>query len=102
MALTNALAVGYEDPALEGQNITFTCASNQILIGPNTSTCMENGEWEPDPREVACTGTPVTTTTSLVTTIGTCNASISELIIIIVYVVFTRPLFTENMFVYFY
>ena len=56
MELTNALAVDYEDPALEGQNITFTCASSLTLSGPNISTCMENGEWEPDPREVECTG----------------------------------------------
>ena len=56
MELTNAVAVDYEDPALDGQNITFTCASSQILSGPNTSTCMGNGEWEPDPREIECTG----------------------------------------------
>ena len=24
------------------------------VIGPNSSTCMGNGEWEPDPREVRC------------------------------------------------
>ena len=55
MELTNAIAVGYEDPALERQNITFTCRPGQVLNGSNTSTCMGNGEWEPDPREVECT-----------------------------------------------
>ena len=56
MELTGALAVGYEDPALEEQNITFTCPAEQMLDGSNTSICMENGEWKPDPREVQCIG----------------------------------------------
>jgi hypothetical protein len=75
MELTNAIALGYEDPALEGQTITFVCVSRLILSGPNISTCMGNGEWEPDPREVECTGSTVTVTTSgtalITTTIGT-------------------------------
>ena len=54
MELTNARAVGYVDPALEGQNITFTCAPGQTLSGSNSSTCMGNGKWEPDPRDVEC------------------------------------------------
>ena len=45
----------HEDPALKGENITFTCLSGAILNGPNSSTCIGNGEWEPDPREVECT-----------------------------------------------
>ena len=48
--------MGYEDPAREGQNISFICPSGQALSGPNSSICMENGEWEPDPGEVECTG----------------------------------------------
>ena len=73
MEQTTALAEGYVDPALEGRTVTFICPRGQILNGSNSSTCMGNGEWEPDPREVECTGTPVTTTTSVVTTaIGTC------------------------------
>ena len=91
MELTNAIVVGYVDPALEGQTTTFTCSTGQILNGFNSSTCMGNGEWEPDPREVECTGTPVTTGSlvTTVTTIGTptyhvmmYNASVSELKII--------------------
>jgi hypothetical protein len=70
MEVTSALAVGYIDPALEGQSITFICPRGQILNGANSSTCMENGEWEPDPREIECTGSTVTTGTPL--TIGTC------------------------------
>ena len=56
MELTIALAIDYVDPALEGQIITFACPPHQILNGSNSSTCMGNGEWEPDPREVECTG----------------------------------------------
>ena len=48
--------MGYEDPSLEGDSIMFTCTSGLELSGPNSSTCMGNGEWEPDPGEVNCTG----------------------------------------------
>ena len=72
MEVTNARALDYVDPALEGQNITFICPSpGQALSGPNSSICMGNGEWDPDPGEVECTGQPVTTGT---TTLGvTCT-----------------------------
>ena len=50
----DVIVVGYEDPALEGENITFTCPTGAILTGPNASTCARNGGWEPDPREVVC------------------------------------------------
>ena len=56
MELTNALALDYVDLALEGQNITFACPTGQTLNGSNSSTCMGNGEWAPDPREVECIG----------------------------------------------
>ena len=56
MELTNASAVGYEDPAQEGQTITFTCPPGQMLNGSTYSTCMGNGEWEPDPGDVECIG----------------------------------------------
>lgn len=46
------------NPALEGANITFTCADSGLtLVGPNSSVCLSNGQWEPDPREVECRGT---------------------------------------------
>ena len=70
MDLTNALAVGYNDPAREGQTIRFTCPHGWILNGSNSSTCMGNGEWKPDPRGVECAGTTVTTSITS-TTIGT-------------------------------
>ena len=44
------------NPSLEGSTVNFTCPPGLVLIGPNLATCMENGEWEPDPREVRCTG----------------------------------------------
>ena len=76
MELTNALAVGYEDPALEGQNITFTCPPRQMLNGSNASSCTGDGEWEPDPRKVECTGIGVSiATTGVPTLLGTINAS---------------------------
>ena len=43
-------------PALEGTNITFSCPPGLILTGPNTSTCMRNGNWEPNPQRVKCLG----------------------------------------------
>ena len=44
------------DPATEGTKVNFTCPHGLELIGPNTSTCMENGVWVPDPMEVTCKG----------------------------------------------
>ena len=41
-------------PVMEGSNVSFSCHSEFILSGPNSSTCMRNGEWEPDPRKVEC------------------------------------------------
>lgn len=48
--------MNYTDPAVEGSNVTFSCPSGLILTGPSVATCMRNGKWEPDPREVACKG----------------------------------------------
>ena len=49
----------YSDPTLriQGTIIIFKCPSEMLLIGPNATTCMGNGEWEPDPRETTCKGT---------------------------------------------
>ena len=43
-------------PALIGTTATFDCPSGQRLTGPNATTCMENGHWEPDTSEVKCVG----------------------------------------------
>jgi hypothetical protein len=50
----------YEDLALVGTIVTFSCLSglpDMVLTGPNTSTCTGNGEWEPDPMDATCKGT---------------------------------------------
>ena len=48
--------IGYSDPAVEGTSVYFSCHLELVLTGPNISTCVRNGEWEPDPREVECRG----------------------------------------------
>ena len=48
------------NPAIEGTNVTFICAPGLILNGPNISTCMRNGEWEPDPQKLRCLGDYIT------------------------------------------
>ena len=47
---------GYNDPALEGANVTLSCSSDRILIGPTSLTCTSDGEWRPDPRSAQCIG----------------------------------------------
>ena len=49
-------AMGFSHPAALGSNATFSCPLGLEMTGPNSSICMENGEWEPDPREIACKG----------------------------------------------
>ena len=44
------------DVIVEGTFITFKCFDGSVPTGPNISTCMEDGEWSPDPRKVLCTG----------------------------------------------
>ena len=43
-------------PALEGAVITFSCPKSLDLTGPNTSTCMANGQWKEDLQNVDCKG----------------------------------------------
>ena len=73
--LTNALALSYVDPALEGQIITYACSPGhgQMLNGSNRSICMENGKWEPDPQGVKCTGVHVLVA-PVATTLGILSA----------------------------
>ena len=37
------------EPAMEGATVTFECPPQYFLTGPNTTICVGNGEWEPDP-----------------------------------------------------
>ena len=55
---SSIVVVGYNDtiPSLEGNTVNYTCYPGVKLTGPNMSTCMENGNWEPDPRNVNCIG----------------------------------------------
>ena len=46
----------YREPLLSGAAVSFSCPPGLALNGPNTTTCMENGEWEPDPSLVSCVG----------------------------------------------
>ena len=48
--------IGFTNPALEGTSIMLHCPARLTLIGPESSTCMGNGKWEPDPGEVECIG----------------------------------------------
>ena len=42
-------------PALSGDNITFQCSSGLVLVGPSSSMCTDEGQWEPHPRVLRCT-----------------------------------------------
>ena len=39
---------------VNGDSIIFECSPGKTLIGPNTTTCMEDGQWYPDTGEVEC------------------------------------------------
>ena len=52
----NVTVLGYREPAIEGSTIFFICPPELELVGARTSTCVENRQWKPDPREVECKG----------------------------------------------
>lgn len=36
-----------------GTTVSFNCSEpGQVLVGPNTATCMESGQWVPDPSQL--------------------------------------------------
>ena len=37
--------IGFREPATRGANLTLACDSGLMFTGPNSSICMENGEW---------------------------------------------------------
>lgn len=41
---------------LVGSVATISCPPEMVLIGPNVTTCMENGYWELDPESTVCKG----------------------------------------------
>ena len=49
----------YREPAIVGTTISFNCSQpEEVLIGPDTVTCMDDGQWEPDPHQIqiSCKG----------------------------------------------
>ena len=48
--------LGYTDTVVEGTTVTFQCPVGLVLERHSSSTCMENGKWEPVLYEVNCTG----------------------------------------------
>ena len=49
-------AMGYVNPGIRGSVVSFRCPTGLELVGPNTTICMRNGEWEPGPMETDCIG----------------------------------------------
>ena len=41
---------------IEGSAVTYSCSPGLKVIESNKSTCMDNGQWEPDPLDVTCAG----------------------------------------------
>ena len=46
--------LGSTNPVLVGMSIMLHCLPEKTLIGPENITCMENGEWEPNPGNAVC------------------------------------------------
>ena len=45
---------GYNGFPIEGSIVRFSCPSGQVLFGPDSAKCTENGEWEPDLSQTMC------------------------------------------------
>ena len=59
------IITGDTKAATSGRNVTLSCTMGEVLSGPRLSTCMGNGEWEPDPREAFCVHVDANTTQTL-------------------------------------
>ena len=63
---SSVLVSGYSDPALVGTNITISCLVEDGDTGNVTMvlTCMDDGQWDPDPQIIGCRKSifPYTTT----------------------------------------
>ena len=55
---TSLSVLDYSEPALVGTTVSFNCSQpEEKLIGPNSTQCMEDGRWAPDPFElISCKG----------------------------------------------
>ena len=49
------MTIGYSEMSM-GSAVTLSCPTGLVLTEPNSSICMGNGEWEPNPREAKCKG----------------------------------------------
>ena len=50
----------YSEPAVQGTIVSLNCSRpEEVLVGSNTITCMDDGQWVPDPNQlqVNCEGT---------------------------------------------
>ena len=52
----SVIVSGYTDPAGEGTTVTFSSPPRAVLDGTNSSTCMENGKWQPPTHDINCIG----------------------------------------------
>ena len=48
--------VSHRSPALVGTVAAISCPSGMVLTGPNVTTCMANGHWDPVPKITMCKG----------------------------------------------
>ena len=44
------IVLDYTNPALEGSSVDLKCPPGLMLVSPDVSTYIENGEWEPGSR----------------------------------------------------
>ena len=53
--LDDSVAISSTDPAVEGTTVTVMlhCPTGSVSF---SSTCMKNGEWEPAPNKMNCSG----------------------------------------------
>ena len=77
----------YSEPATVGTTISFDCLRpEEVLVGPNTVTCMDDGQWEPDPHQIqiSCKGNQSINLDSLIASIypiyGTKSKSLSLIV----------------------
>ena len=48
--------LGSDGLPVEGNTIRFSCPPGLVIVGPDSATCTEDGEWEPDPSGLWCEG----------------------------------------------
>ena len=53
---SSSLSTNFSDPATPGMLVIFRCSEDLVLVGPDSSACMDDGQWEPDPSKVRCKG----------------------------------------------